>query len=100
MTQKVIILDVAKIDIIVKQFGIAGLDAVVRRGDLFMLSADAKAEFQNTAWYKKLENKEHFDSWLKRQDKAGRIVEPDRLTRADKKKYDPNKKRVATNSGT
>ncbi|WP_156958559.1 hypothetical protein [Labrenzia sp. DG1229] len=97
--QKVIILDVAKIDIIVNQTGIAGLDAIARRGDLFMFGYDARTELRNGAWYKKQENADLFAAWYEQQDKAGRIVKPDRLTRADRKKYDPNDKRLMKKGG-
>ncbi|MBG6156736.1 hypothetical protein IWQ52_002847 [Labrenzia sp. EL_159] len=99
MTQKVIILDVAKIDIIVNQTGVAGLDAIVRRGDLFVFGDDARTELRNGAWYKKQENADLFEAWYEQQDKARRIVEPERLTRADRKKYDPNNKRLTEKGG-
>lgn len=94
MKKKVIILDAAKIDIIVNQTGIAGLDAIVRRGDFFMFGEDARTELRNGAWHKNPKNADLFEVWLKRQRKAGRIVKPDRLTRADRRQYDPNKRRL------
>lgn len=99
MTQKVIILDVAKIDIIVNQTGVAGLDAIARRGDLFMFGYDARTELRNGAWYKNQENADLFEAWYEQQDKAGRIVKPERLTGADRKQYDPNKKRLTKKGG-
>ncbi|MET1411652.1 hypothetical protein ABVF61_05260 [Roseibium sp. HPY-6] len=99
MTQKVIILDVAKIDIIVNRTGLAGLEAIVRRGDLFMFSADARTEFKNGAWYQNPKNADLFEAWYEQQDKSGRLVKPDRLTRADRKKYDPNNRRLTKKGG-
>jgi len=99
MTQKVIILDVAKIDIIVNQTGVAGLDAIVRRGDLFMFGDDARTELRNGAWYQNPKNADLFEAWYELQDKSGRIVKPDRLSRADRKKYDPNNRRLTKKGG-
>ncbi|MEO1115129.1 MAG: hypothetical protein AAFY05_22465 [Pseudomonadota bacterium] len=99
MTRKVIILDAAKIDIIVNQTGVAGLNAIVRRGDLFMFGDDARTELENGAWYQNPKNADLLETWLKQQEKAGRIVKPKRLVREDRKKYDPNNRRLTEKGG-
>ncbi len=99
MKGKVVLLDVAKIDVIVKHAGIQGLDAVLKRGDFLFFSDDAQKELRGGAWYKKAENKELIHDWLRKQRKAGRIVGAEDVIDKEKQKYDPNNRRGTSKGG-
>ncbi len=86
MTEKVIILDVAKIGEILNLSGVEGLNALGLRGTKVFFSSDTQAEFLRSGI--STDNLTDFNDWLEQQNAAGRVLVVDRVNHIDIVDYD------------
>lgn len=99
MSTKVILVDASKISQIIKLSGVDGLDALVKRGDKFFFSDDARRELNEGGGLSR-ENQARFDTWLDAQDENGRVATVSPITTEDERdRFDPNMKRLSNRGG-
>ncbi|QFT68000.1 hypothetical protein FIU93_14525 [Labrenzia sp. THAF35] len=103
--EKIVAIDASEISPIMKNFGLEGLIATAKRGDLFFYSNDFEQELERARFFE-TKNGTLFRDWIRDQRNPPpgytpdvRIVEIDDVLDEEKNDYDPNRKRLTKKGG-